>query len=290
MDKTGWRLREDKEWHRYYASSAHPYIYESKFATGEARISLAELQSRWWGWNEGEQVEFARAFGQKPDLSSEDEWVLGFLMQQNGEMVSTSIGILVGKLSDKKRAARFLVDCLRAFPESRGNFLMALGDLAAPETAGDLSSVFQECSQGVARNALGNESLADLLYCSAALFRITAEANYLQLITSYLRHPNDRARYFAGASLLQALSDVPPPETAPELSIAFQECSRNIAEYPQDSMSVADLLYCSAALFRITAESKYLDVITHYLHHANEWVRGVAETAMRRAVSSGSPL
>ena len=59
MDKTGLRIREEKEWYRYYTSSAHPYIYESKFATGEATVSLAELQSRWHGWNEAEQVQFA---------------------------------------------------------------------------------------------------------------------------------------------------------------------------------------------------------------------------------------
>ena len=206
MDKTGWRLLKDEEWCRVYSSSTHPRIYESKFATGEASISLPELQSRWQGWNEGEQVQFAQAFSWKRALSREDENVLGFLMRQDAEMISTSIATLVPKLSDKKAAARFLVDCLRTFREIRANFLMALGDLAAPETAPDLYLVFQECSRNVAQNAQDYESAANLLYCSEALFRITAEPRYLDVITSYLRHPNDRVRCYADMAMRGASS------------------------------------------------------------------------------------
>ncbi len=194
MDKTGWRLLKEEEWCRFYASSAYPRIYESKFATGEARISLSDLQSRWQDWNEGDRVQFARAYGSKRALSAEDEQILGFLMQQSGEMISTSIAILVAKLFDKKRAARFLVNCLRAFRATRANFLAALADLAAPETALDLSLVFQECSHNVAENAQDYDSAVDLLYCSDALFRITAEAKYPDVIASYLHHPSNRVR------------------------------------------------------------------------------------------------
>ena len=201
MDKTGLRIREETEWYRYYASSAHPYIYESKFATGEATVSLAELQSRWHGWNEAEQVQFAQAFKWKPALSSEDEQILDFLMRQDGEMVSSSIAILVTKLSDKKRAARFLTDCLKAFPTSRPNFLTALADLAAPETATDLSLLFQECNHRIAENAQEYGAAADLLYCSAALFKITSERKYFEVISSYLRHENAQLRYDAESAM-----------------------------------------------------------------------------------------
>jgi hypothetical protein len=194
MDRTGWQLLEEEEWYRVYTSSPHPRIYESKFATGEARISLAELQARWPGWNEGERVQFAQAFTWKPALTSEDEQILDFLMQEDGEMISTSIATLVAKLPDKKRAARFLVEGLKAFRETRSNFIMALGDLAAPETADDLSPVFQECSHNTAENADDYNSAAELLYCCQALFRTTGERKYLDVIASYLDHPNDRLR------------------------------------------------------------------------------------------------
>ena len=206
MDKTGWRVLREEEWYRVYTSSQHPRIYESKFATGEATISLAELQSRWPGWDEGERVQFAQAFAGKAALSGEDEQVLGFLMQQDGEMISTSIAKSVAKLSDKKRAARFLVDCLRTFRGTRGNFLMALGDLAAPETAPELSVVFEECTQSIGQNAEDYESMADLLYCSEALFRITAERRYLDVIASYLHHPHGRVGFYAEMAMRRTAS------------------------------------------------------------------------------------
>jgi hypothetical protein len=206
MDRTGWRLLREEEWYRVYTSSPHPRIYESKFATGEARISLAELQARWPGWNDGERVQFAQAFTWKPALTSEDERILDFLMQEDGEMISTSIATLVAKLPDKKRAARFLVDGLRAFPKSRGNFLMGLADLAAPETTPDLSSVFEECNHNIAQNAQDDDSIADLIYCSEALFTITTEAKYLDVITSYLSHPNDRVRGVADSVMRRKAS------------------------------------------------------------------------------------
>jgi hypothetical protein len=194
MDKTGWRLIEEKEWYRHYASLAHPYIYESKFATGEASISLADLRSRWGGWNEGERVQFAQAFKWKPVLSVEDEEIVDFLMRQTGEMLSSSIATMVAKLRDKKRAASFLAGCLSAFPKSRANFLCALADLAAPESKPDLLSIFEECNQKIKENAADYESAADLLYCSAALYRTTKEPKYIDLISSYSRHSNDRVR------------------------------------------------------------------------------------------------
>jgi hypothetical protein len=197
MDKSTWSIVYEEEWYRVYTSSTHPRIYESKFATGEASITLAELQSRWQGWNEGEQVQFAQAFKWKPVLDSEDELILDFLIRQDGEMLSASIANMVAKLPNKREAARFLVDCLKAYPQNRGNFLTALADLAAPETVSDLSSVFHECSQKIIENPEDHSSLIDLLYCSAALFRTTAEIRYRDLINYYLQHTNDKVRYQA---------------------------------------------------------------------------------------------
>ncbi|TAM79099.1 MAG: hypothetical protein EPN47_19005 [Acidobacteria bacterium] len=197
MNKTDWRVIEEKEWYRHYTSSEYPSIYESKFATGEATISLAELQSRWPGWNEGEQVQFAQAFACKPVLMSEDEGILGFLMTQGGEMVSSSIATMVAKLPDRKRAAVFLADRLQSFPKARGNFLLALARLAAPETAPHLLSVYKECSDKVGENAQDYDSITDLLYCSAALYTATKDPKYIDLISSYSHHPDERARYQA---------------------------------------------------------------------------------------------
>jgi hypothetical protein len=197
MDKSRWRVLREEEWYRVYSSPEHPRIYESKFATGEARISLPELRARWEGWNEGERVQFAQAFAKKRDFGSEDQDMLGFLMEQDGEMISSSIATLATKHYDKKYAARFLVGCLRAFPKSRGNFLMALCDLAAPETLHDLSAVFQQCSRDITRHPRNYDSVADMLYSAAALFKVTGNRKYLRVIASYARRRNQQVRCYA---------------------------------------------------------------------------------------------
>jgi hypothetical protein len=74
------RLERDEEWYRLYSSPTHPRIYDSKLASGEARVSLVELRPRWEHWHEGERVQFAQAFGQKSTLDREDEPVLEFLV------------------------------------------------------------------------------------------------------------------------------------------------------------------------------------------------------------------
>jgi len=81
---------------RVWETSAHPRIYESKFATGEAQISLslAQLLSSWAHWNEGERVQFAQAFAGKRTLTVEDEEVVEFLMQQSDERIAISIALL----------------------------------------------------------------------------------------------------------------------------------------------------------------------------------------------------
>jgi hypothetical protein len=201
MDTSHRRVTEETEWYRYYESPEHPYIYESKFATGEASVSLAGLRSRWQSWTDGQRVQFAQAFKWKPALDAEDERVLGFLMRQKGEMISSSIAHLVAKARDKRGAAAFLVSCLRAYPHNRGNFLTALADLAAPETAPDLYLVFRECRDNVERDAADYGSVANLLYCSAALFKVTADRKYLDIIFSYLHHGEAQVRSDAENSM-----------------------------------------------------------------------------------------
>lgn len=191
------KLIRESEWMRVYESVQWGRVHESKFLSGEAEISARSIAARWPGMPLEERLEFANAFAVKPVLSVEDEEIVDFLMRQSGEMLSSSIATMVAKLRDKKRAASFLVECLSAFPKSRANFLCALADLAVPEAASNLLSVYKECSEKIKENASDYESVADLLYCAAALYRTTREPEYINLITSYSHHPDDRVRYQA---------------------------------------------------------------------------------------------
>ena len=50
-----------------------------KFATGDASVTLSELQSDWDSWTHLDQVDFLHSFLAKPSLAPSDEGVLKFL-------------------------------------------------------------------------------------------------------------------------------------------------------------------------------------------------------------------
>jgi hypothetical protein len=151
-------------------------------------------------------VQFAQAFGHKRILTGEDEKVLNFLMGQGEEKVSASVALLITKHSDKKRAERFLIDCLAAFPHNRTNFLQALSFLVAPESASPVLNVLEECKTKLADNNQDYESITDLIYCSAVLFKLLHQSAYREQIASYLQHPLESIRTAARL----CLDELPP--------------------------------------------------------------------------------
>jgi hypothetical protein len=194
MSKLGRRLEKEEEWHRLYSTPSHPRIYESKFASGEARISLPELQLRWRQWNQGEQVQFATAFGQKNTLDSEDEKVLEFLAQQDHGPICATIALLSTQLSDRAKAGRFLMQCIEDFPRDRANFLQALSVLAAPESVPVLLRTYEASEREVADNPRDHGATVDLLYSAVALFKLIGQDKYRNTVVRFLNDPRESVR------------------------------------------------------------------------------------------------
>ena len=195
MSKPGRRLEKELEWHKIYSTPSHPRIYESKFASGEARISLSELRSRWAQWHEGERVQFAQAFGRKNTLDDpDDERVLEFLMEQDKGSVCALIAMLSTKYSDRPRAVRFLTHCIEAFPRDRANFLQALSWLAEPATVPVLSRIYRDSEAEIVKNPEDQESILNLLYSSVALFKLRREGKYRDTVARFLEHSNEAVR------------------------------------------------------------------------------------------------
>lgn len=181
---------EENEWYRCYSTSSYPSIYESKFATGEARISLDDLEARWKQWNEGERIQFAQAFGFKHSLDPQEVAILEFLLDQTDTRILTVIADIAAQHPDRGRAARFLTHCLHAIPENRGNFLHGLFVLADANTLPDLQGMFRECGKKITMNGNDHEAFTALLHSAAAIFRITGEVRYLEIIKKYREHPH----------------------------------------------------------------------------------------------------
>lgn len=187
-------LVADDEWYRIYRSATHSRIYESKFSTGEARISFREISRRWPLWNEGERVQFAQAFGRKHALDSEDDKILEFLMEQNNAGVAASIALLSTKHSDIRRAISFLTHGIEAFPRDRPNFLQAFSVLAAAGTELLLSRIYCELEANVVGDKCDPEEAISLLYASSALFKLTSDDKYEKTITRLLNQSDQGVR------------------------------------------------------------------------------------------------
>jgi hypothetical protein len=183
------QLKTEGKWHKIYSTPTHPRIYESKFASGDARISLSELQQIWERWHEGERIEFAQAYGQKRTLSNEDEGILEFLIRQSDGRIVASVALLSTKHPNQKMVADFLRHSITAFPHERANFVQALAYFIAPDAAPDLLRVFQECQVKVAEDEQNREAIIELLYCSTALFKISLDEKYQNVVAAFLDHP-----------------------------------------------------------------------------------------------------
>jgi hypothetical protein len=189
MSESGRQLKTEGKWHKIYSTPTHPRIYESKFASGDARISVSELRQIWEHWHEGERIEFAQAYGQKRTLSSEDEGILEFLIRQSDGRIAASVALLTTKHPNKKMVTDFLRRSITAFPDDRANFVHALAYVIAPDAAPDLLRVFQECQTRVTENEQNHQAIIELLYCSTALFTIFLDEKYQNVVAAFLNHP-----------------------------------------------------------------------------------------------------
>lgn len=194
MAEPGRRLKEESEWYKIYSTTTHPQIYESKFASEEAHISLPELQSLWQHWQEGEKVQFAKAFGYKHNLNGEDAKVLEFLMQQEDGRICAMVAMLSTKYPDRTRAVEFLTHCVETFPRDRPNFVQALSRLGAPEVIPVLSRLYEVSDKKSIDDIQDENSLIDLLYAAAGLYKLLGNRQYRQTIIRFLDHPGAAIR------------------------------------------------------------------------------------------------
>lgn len=68
---------------RYFDDVALEHACELyKFATGDAAVTLDELESDFEDWSQLDQVDFLHSFLAKPSLAPEDEGVLKFLCRR----------------------------------------------------------------------------------------------------------------------------------------------------------------------------------------------------------------
>src|SRR5258707_12951513 len=64
---------KETEWARVFATGPKSSYHESKFLIDGLQLSFAAFQARWNTMSSEERLDFASAYGAKPDFTAEDE-------------------------------------------------------------------------------------------------------------------------------------------------------------------------------------------------------------------------
>src|SRR5258708_8640607 len=76
---------KETEWARVFATGPKSSYHESKFLIDGLQLSFAAFQARWNTMSSEERLDFASAYGAKPDFTAEDEKILDLIIAQGGE-------------------------------------------------------------------------------------------------------------------------------------------------------------------------------------------------------------
>jgi hypothetical protein len=175
--------------------------YRSKFSKSEFTVSKKSLQARWPFWSSKDRARFAGAFGflQRPQLSRDDQEVLTFLMEEGDHQIWLAIALVVARHQDRTLALNFLTARIREAVRPLANFYQALEKMSAHESVPVLRYALSKDREDVAKHVLliapaDRFFYQDYLVCSATLFKLTGEEQYLEPIREMQVHPIERIR------------------------------------------------------------------------------------------------
>lgn len=197
------KLIRESKWSRVYEVAPNHQLFESKFQKDGLAVSLEELRGSWKTWTGSEKLDFATAYLSKPEITSEDERILDFLMEQLDERVWMTIAILLPRHSNKKKVLRFLLERLKTSSEPKANFLEGIVALGDPEAIPSLRELHDRLRAEirVAPPASRRWAIYDFMWCCSALMKFAVEGQYEAEIRSFLNHPDERVQLKAQAVL-----------------------------------------------------------------------------------------
>ena len=189
-------LIRETEWSREYRLGPQTVSFESKFASDGLELSAEELRKQWTHWTEIEPLDFANAFVLKPRLTTEDQLILGYLLEFGSGFVLDTLAHLLPRYSDRERALEFLLQHLASSGRCGGTYYQAL------ESIGDLRALpaLRARYEGYRRDLSPLESLtlhsplADYQQCCRALWKLDGSSEYKTALQDLLEHPDTNIR------------------------------------------------------------------------------------------------
>jgi len=184
-------LREDR-WFKYYEMQPGISARVSKFLTLEVEVKESDLRREWESWNDSERIMFAQAFCAKPEIGSEEEAILEFMMSSKEDAVLSSIAICLTRHSNKAMVLPFLVAQLESKAQPKANFLQALNMLGDRAAIPSVKALHNRLAVELKR--AGKEPngflITDFFASCAAIDKLEGTTTYRAEIEPFLSHPN----------------------------------------------------------------------------------------------------
>ena len=212
-------LISETAWSREYRVGPETFRFESKFVSDDLNVPAETVRDRWPQWGPAEQLSFVTAFSIKPHLTSEDQKIISFLVEEGTEPIWATLAHLLPRYSDRGKAVSFLLDRVVARNRYAGSFFRALASMGDPRAIPALQQRYQEYRANLAPFAEHDywSELTEYLACCAALWRLEESPEYETAIRELFAHPDAAVRRAAQKEYVEknlhylVPSDEPPP-------------------------------------------------------------------------------
>ena len=151
------------------------------------------------------------AYGAKADFTSDDAQIIDLIMKDGDERVWNSLVMfMVSNHPQRDKVLAFVRDVLEKRPDGPSNYIQALGIARDQRAVPILLPYFDEyrrAAQAVPERVDASFEdvlpIAEFLWCSEALWKITDSKEFADGIRTYLKHPHPQVRWWAGHALAE---------------------------------------------------------------------------------------
>jgi hypothetical protein len=200
------KLLRESEWSRVYEAqvgSRPATLHESKFLTDGMQPTADSIISRWGGLSFPERLDFANAFAAKPEVTTEDERILDFLMETGDFYICMAVAPLLTRHRDRGKALGFLLERIGENRKDRANLFQAVREIKDKRAVPALRAAYENYREALGKGARSGDQVdyMDYLECCAALWAIEASAEYKEAIEEALTSKDPTARRLAESLL-----------------------------------------------------------------------------------------
>ena len=190
------QLIRETAWSREYRLGPEMLSFESKFVRDGLQVAAATIRASWPRWGLSEQLTFANAFILKPALTSEDQQILQFLIEEGSEPVWATIAYLLPRYHDRSAALAFLLERTSTEGPQDGAYFQALERLGDHQAVPALHRRYEQYRDSLSpfgQHGLHSQ-LADYQQCCRALWILTRSPEYENALRELLEHPDEGIR------------------------------------------------------------------------------------------------